>query len=251
MDEQKDRALLAFLKKINQSIRVLVQIVKATLLWFVHHWKNDSKDLQTVSFDKFLGCTHAHPQLSIFGRTHITHIFTFYQPLKTKNSWCFAAAAGTALPDYHRWLVDWWLVKTPQEPQLLSAWLKYLWLNFFNIYEKSYCVAPFLMAHHQVGRSPMHIGKMIVIIKSMKDRNQRSRSRLSRSKHAHSIIAIVCSSPRTSLDMDRTIGFWLLQLGEDLVTLEIFTSTQSIFVKNTFIGLSNVRGWSIFTFAMS
>ena len=28
--------LLAFLKK-NQSIRVLVQIVKATILWFVHH----------------------------------------------------------------------------------------------------------------------------------------------------------------------------------------------------------------------
>ena len=82
-----------------------------------------------------------------------------------------------------------------------------LMTHFFNIYEKSYCVAPFLMAHHQVGRSPMHIGKMIVIIKSMKDRNQRSRSRLSRSKHAHSIIAIVWSSPRMSLDMDRTNSF--------------------------------------------
>ena len=82
--------------------------------------------------------------------------------------------------------------------------------QFINIYEKSFCVAPFLMAHHQVGRSPMHIGKMIVIIKSMKDRNQRSRSRLSRSKHAHSIIAIVWSSPRKSLDMDGTISFWLV-----------------------------------------
>ena len=106
-----------------------------------------------------------------------------------------------------------------------------LMTQFFNIYEKSYCVAPFLMAHHQVGRRPMHIGKMIVIIKSMKDRNQRSRSRLSRSKHAHSIIAIVWSSPRMSLDMDRTICFWLLQLGEDLATLIILHQLNQSFKK--------------------
>ena len=154
----------------------------------------------------------------------------------------------TRLPSVTSWLV---ISQNATRATAIKCVAKVLMTQFFHIYEKSYSVAPFLMAHHQVGRSPMHIGKMIVIIKSMKDRNQRSRSRLSRSKHAHSIIAIVWSSPRTSLDMDRTIGFWLLQLGEDLVTLVIFTSTQSIFVKNTFIGLSNVRGWSIFTFAMS
>ena len=156
----------------------------------------------------------------------------------------------TRLPSVTSWLV---ISQNATRATAIKCVAKVLMTQFFNIYEKSYCVAPFLMAHHQVGRSPMHIGKMIVIIKSMKDRNQRSRSRLSRSKHAHSIIAIVWSSPRTSLDMDRTIGFWLLHTawGGPGNPSNFTNNSINLCKKYLLQRLSNVRASSIFTFAMS